>query len=82
MTTEYVIYSTPTCTYCTKAKKLFKDYGIGFEERDARDANNFHFLESQGCKTVPQIWRSFSGDTYEHIGGYSDLKDYLLVNYS
>jgi glutaredoxin 3 len=31
---EVVVYSTPTCPWCTRAKDYLKQAGIDFEEKD------------------------------------------------
>jgi glutaredoxin 3 len=31
---EVVVYSTPTCPWCTRAKDYLKQVGIDFEEKD------------------------------------------------
>jgi glutaredoxin-like YruB-family protein len=34
-----IVFTTPTCTYCTMTKKYFRDKGIKFKEVDvSRDA--------------------------------------------
>jgi glutaredoxin 3 len=66
------IYSTTYCSYCTKAKNLFKDKGVSYKEFivDVEiDKRNEMLSRSNGKKTVPQI---FIND--RHIGGFDDLK--------
>jgi glutaredoxin-like YruB-family protein len=51
------LYTTPTCTYCTKAKKYFKENRIPFTEynvaRDMRRADEM--VKKSGQMGVPVI---------------------------
>ena len=72
---KYKIVTGPNCIYCTKAKKLMDNYNIEYEEHCTTD--NKYVVESlkkNGFKTVPQIWN----EQAEHIGGYDDLKEYIV----
>jgi len=31
---KVIVYSTPTCPWCTKAKQYLKQVGVDFEEKD------------------------------------------------
>ncbi|HHY68705.1 MAG TPA: glutaredoxin domain-containing protein [Bacillota bacterium] len=31
---EVIVYSTPTCPWCTRAKQYLKQLGVEFEEKD------------------------------------------------
>lgn len=67
------IYSGPDCPHCDKAKALFREKGIEFEEIDVRadpDAAR-HIFEETGQRTIPQI---FIDD--HHIGGCAELQAY------
>lgn len=66
-----VMYKTPICPFCERAKALLLKKGVEVEERDiTTDPKLFtEMLErSGGRKTVPQI---FIGDY--HVGGSDDL---------
>jgi len=65
-----VIYTTPICPYCVRAKHLLKQKGATWTEIDvSRDAAQRHALmERTRQRTVPQI---FIND--EHIGGCDEL---------
>ncbi|MCI5049941.1 MAG: glutaredoxin 3 [Rickettsiales bacterium] len=67
---EILIYSTPVCPYCVRAKQLLSDKSVAFTEIDVSDPQErMKLLEkANGQRTVPQI---FIGD--KHIGGYDDL---------
>ena len=66
-----VMYKTPICPYCVRARALLDKKGIEVEERDITTDPKLYgeMLErSGGRKTVPQI---FIGDY--HVGGSDDL---------
>ncbi|MBF0308361.1 MAG: glutaredoxin 3 [Magnetococcales bacterium] len=68
---EILIFSTTTCPYCVRAKRLLERKQVAFtevnldKEPDRRDEM---LTRSNGRKTVPQI---FIGE--RHIGGCDDL---------
>ncbi len=65
-----VIYTTPVCPYCHRAKALLTQKGAEFTEIDVyMDAKARREMEEKSNRrTVPQI---FFGD--RHIGGCDDL---------
>ena len=66
-----LIYTTPMCPYCARAKSLLKKKGVAFEEIDVMmdpAAREEMQAKSNGGYTVPQI---FIGST--HVGGSDDL---------
>lgn len=70
--TNVEIYTTRTCPYCNKAKRILKSQGLDYNEHVYRfntpemDA----LIEKTGWFTVPQI---FINETF--IGGCDDLQD-------
>jgi glutaredoxin 3 len=68
---KVTIYTTLSCPYCIKAKKLLEDKGVKYYELRI-DLNPELAMEavtkSGGRRTVPQI---FIGDY--HVGGSDDL---------
>lgn len=65
------IYTTMTCPYCVRAKRLLDEKGVSFEEYDVTmgGPRRSEMLErSNGGYTVPQIF--IDGN---HIGGSDDL---------
>ncbi len=64
------IYTTHTCPYCVKAKKLLDHKGVSYTEIDVSDEQDRMKMVERagGRRTVPQI---FIGDT--HVGGCDDL---------
>ncbi len=67
---KIVIYTTPWCPYCIRAKQLLERKGVAFEEIGVeRDpALRAEMTRKAGRSSVPQIW---IGST--HVGGCDDL---------
>ena len=65
-----VMYTTPYCPYCIRARHLLEGKGVAFTDIDvSRSAELRDEMERKsGRHTVPQIW---IGD--DHVGGCSDL---------
>ncbi len=73
---KIIIYTTPICPYCVRAKSLLKKKGAAFEEIDVfmdSAAREEMEAKSNGRRTVPQI---FIGS--QHVGGCDEL--YSLEN--
>jgi len=71
--TKIIMYKTPVCPYCVRAKALLEQKGVAqyIEEIDiTKDANLLPEMlgKTGGKKSVPQI---FINDTY--VGGCDDL---------
>ena len=64
------IYTTPTCPYCVRAKRLLDRKGVGYQEIDVAgdDQAREDLTKLTGQRTVPQI---FIGEA--HVGGSDDL---------
>ncbi|MBF0424867.1 MAG: glutaredoxin 3 [Magnetococcales bacterium] len=68
---EVVIYSTTTCPYCVKAKKLLDKKQVAYQEINLTldpGRRDEMLKRANGRKTVPQI---FIGN--HHVGGCDDL---------
>jgi glutaredoxin 3 len=68
---DIVIYTTPFCGYCARAKALLKKKGAPFTEIDVEydpDLRQQMRDRAGGRRTVPQV---FIGDI--HVGGSDDL---------
>lgn len=68
---KIVIYTTPYCPYCHRAKRLLAHKHAAFEEIDVSgdwDARDALAEKAGGLTTVPQIW---IGDL--HVGGSDEL---------
>lgn len=70
---HYTIVTKDNCPWCTKAKVLLDFWGKTYQEINLYE-NQWarEIFKKEGYKTVPQIW---NGPI--HIGGYSDLDNYL-----
>ena len=55
--TKPIIYSTPTCPYCTIAKDYLKEHNIDFEEIDISNDTQAaqKMIDKSGQMGVPQI---------------------------
>ena len=70
----YTIYTQSRCGFCDAAKNLLDEHGIAFMEISIEhDQDARIMLKEMKCKTVPQI---FDGEL--HIGGYTDLRSFLI----
>jgi glutaredoxin 3 len=68
---EVVIYTTPFCPYCTRAKKLLDSKGVAYEEIDvfSQPRRRQEMTErAEGRTTVPQIF--IDG---KPVGGSDDI---------
>lgn len=68
---EVVIYTSPFCGYCARAKSLLKGKGVAFEEIDiyAHPERREEMVErAEGRNTVPQIFIDGRG-----VGGSDDI---------
>lgn len=67
-----IVYSTPTCPYCVRAKQLLQSKNIQFTEymvdKDM-DKREEMLRLSGGRRTVPQIFIN-----EKHVGGFDDLQ--------
>jgi glutaredoxin 3 len=64
------VYTTPSCPFCVRAKRLLDARGIAFREIDVSDddALRAEIIERTGRRTVPQIF--IDGRS---IGGFEEL---------
>jgi glutaredoxin 3 len=64
------VYTTRTCPYCVRAKRLLHERGIPFDEIDVSDDDELRadLVRRTGRRTVPQIF--IDGKS---IGGFEEL---------
>ncbi|MGZ6125430.1 MAG: glutaredoxin 3 [Myxococcales bacterium] len=64
------IYTTETCPYCQRAKRLLQKKSVPYEEIDVSwdDDARAQLMQRTGRRTVPQI---FIGE--RHVGGSDEL---------
>lgn len=67
---DVVLYSTPWCPFCVRAKRLLKEKGVVFTDIDISGDVELRqeMIQRSGQRTVPQIW---IGE--RHVGGCDDL---------
>lgn len=67
---QVVIYTTQTCPYCERARRLLQRKGVAFQEISVEDDPKRwdEMVARSGRQTVPQI---FIDDF--HVGGYDDM---------
>jgi len=70
MTEKIVMYSTPYCPFCIRARQLLNDKQLAFKEIDVQQTPRLRneMQRLSGRNTVPQIW---CGDF--HVGGWTEL---------
>lgn len=70
--TRVTIYTTPSCPYCVRAKRLLHTRGIPYDEVDVADDDELRadLVARTGRQTVPQIF--IDG---ESIGGFEELAE-------
>jgi glutaredoxin 3 len=66
------LYTSPSCSFCIRAKRLLQERGLPYEEHDvaADDELRASVMERSGRRTVPQIF--IDGRS---IGGYEELAE-------
>jgi glutaredoxin len=72
----YVIITRDQCNFCDDAKALMKGKGIQYVEYNIQSDSSkwlLSLLKRSSITTVPQVFN----DNGTHIGGYTDLKEYL-----
>lgn len=71
-TPKIIIYSSQYCPFCFRAKSIFQQKSVAFEEInvDSDAALRQEMMQKSGRRTVPQIW---IGE--RHVGGCDDLMD-------
>ena len=77
---QVIIYSRMGCKYCAKAKRIFKEHNLSYEDRSVNlpvhSRELIALMKERGVPkskiTVPQVW--FWG---EYIGGEEDVERYF-----
>jgi glutaredoxin 3 len=73
----WVVIGRSQCNFCDTAKALLKAKGYSYVEYSLTDLSSrwlLHLVKQAGYTTVPQIFKPDG----THIGGYTELKEYLL----
>lgn len=65
----YIVYGTPTCPYCDRAKMFLEQNGENYEYIDvSQNVEAKQMFIDMGLRTVPQIFKDKN-----LIGGFSEL---------
>ena len=73
---KYIVYGTPNCSFCNKAKTLLEMYKQDYVYKEVGTELTKEQLEetlNRKVQTVPQIVRVADGFS-EYIGGFDELK--------
>lgn len=78
MKKHVIVYSTPTCPYCVKAKDYLKEKGVEYQDVDVSSdrAAAMEMIEKSGQMGVPVI--DIGGDIV--VGFQPKVFDQLLAN--
>ena len=73
---KFTIYSKPKCVYCDLAKGLVNKFKIPHQILDYRELTKLSGAYPAGV-TFPQIYLNVNKYKTRHIGGYTELREYL-----
>jgi glutaredoxin-like YruB-family protein len=78
--TKTTIYTTPTCSYCHRTKKFFKDNNVDYEEIDvsADEKAAQEMIKKSGQMGVPVISVEKDGEEQIIVGYQPDMLSVLL----
>lgn len=70
MSAAVVMYTTPWCPFCIRAKQLLNSKGVEYTDIDvaAQPQKRQDMIEKSGRTSVPQIWIDAL-----HVGGCDEL---------
>jgi len=72
----YVVITRDQCNFCDQAKALLKGANLPYVEYNIQSPSSkwvLYLLKRSSITTVPQVFN----DKGTHIGGYTELKEYL-----
>jgi len=72
----WTLISRDQCNFCDTAKALLKELNIPYTEYNIQSKSSkwvLSLLKRSSITTVPQVFDSEG----KHIGGYTELKEYL-----
>lgn len=78
---KFVVYSKQDCVYCDLAKGLLNKYKISYDIKDYRDLTKLSGVYPYRVK-FPQIYKINSDNNRTHLGGYTELKEYLQPTFN
>jgi glutaredoxin 3 len=76
--TDFLIYTSNYCGYCTAAKRMFEQKNLTFKEInfDENPQIRNDVVAATGRRTVPVIF-DLRGDAPMYIGGFDETSRYL-----
>ena len=76
--TDFVIYTSNYCGYCTAAKRMFEQKNLTFKEInfDENPQIRNDVVAATGRRTVPVIF-DLRGEAPMYIGGFDETSRYL-----
>lgn len=75
---RYIVIGKEGCSFCTRAKEELNNRELRFDYVDLADnPATLEWLKEKGCRTVPQILFEDEGGGTTHIGGYTQLVEFL-----
>ena len=75
---RYIVFSKPTCPFCTKAKELLEEQGVEYSVVDVGESWE-QLKEAFRWQTVPMVLEAESDVVFHFVGGYTDLVEYLGI---
>lgn len=80
---HFTVYTKKDCPFCHKALDLLmeKAEAAGITNIEIRPLTEERraFLKEHGLNTVPQIWTTDGNGPSQHIGGFTDLEKWFVV---
>ena len=77
----WVMITRNQCNFCDDAKAMMKGANIPWTEYNIQSPSSkwlLHIMKHSSITTVPQIFKPDG----THIGGYTELKEYINETYS
>ena len=74
---DFVMFTSSWCPYCTTAKNILDAKGLSFDEHNVSENPDLQMevVNMTGHRTVPAIW-DVRGEPH-FVGGCDNLQDYL-----
>lgn len=72
---KFIIYGTPSCSFCVQAKNLCEQKGANYTYESINSKEEMEALQEKigrPVRTVPQVFMMSEGFA-EYIGGYDEL---------
>jgi glutaredoxin len=80
---DFIVFGTPYCKFCKKAKKLLEQKEQKFNYIDLENEPDVllkdKLLEKNNFKTIPIVYVRIGYEIYKFLGGFSELEIYLKM---